>query len=88
MLNNIGPTELIVILIVLVILFGGNKLTELAKGAGEATREFKKATKDIEDTKAEVNKPITPEKETTIINDRSTLREETVSKHLKGGGKK
>ncbi|PIP52912.1 twin-arginine translocase TatA/TatE family subunit [Candidatus Beckwithbacteria bacterium CG23_combo_of_CG06-09_8_20_14_all_34_8] len=43
MLKGIGTTELIIIAVVLLILFGGKKLPELAKGMGEAIKEFKKA---------------------------------------------
>jgi sec-independent protein translocase protein TatA len=49
MLGNIGSTELIVVAIVLLILFGGKKLPELARGLGEAGKELKKAKKEIED---------------------------------------
>ena len=49
MLGNIGTTELIVIALVLLLLFGGKKLPELARGAGDAMREFRKATKEKED---------------------------------------
>lgn len=43
MLNNVGITELVVIAIVIIVLFGGRKLPELGKGVGEAIREFKKS---------------------------------------------
>ena len=49
MLRSIGPTELLVILVVLVLLFGGKKIPELAKGLGEGIRHFKGAVKDEED---------------------------------------
>jgi sec-independent protein translocase protein TatA len=45
MFRGIGTTELIIIAVVLLILFGGRKLPELGKGVGDAIREFKKATK-------------------------------------------
>ena len=38
-----GTTEIIVIAIVLIILFGGKKLPELAKGLGESIKEFRNA---------------------------------------------
>ncbi len=44
-----GPWEIVVIVFVVVLLFGGKKLPELAKGLGQGLREFKKATKDIKD---------------------------------------
>jgi sec-independent protein translocase protein TatA len=43
MLGNIGSTEIIIIAIVVLILFGGKKLPEMGKGLGESFREFKKA---------------------------------------------
>lgn len=46
---GLGPTELIVILIILLVLFGGSKLPSLAKGLGQSVKEFKKAQKDAED---------------------------------------
>lgn len=45
---GIGHTELIVILFALLLIFGGKKLPELAKGLGRGIREFKKATKELE----------------------------------------
>lgn len=56
---GLGPTELIVILIILLVLFGGSKLPSLAKGLGQSVKEFKKATKDEEEPAkpAEVKKP-------------------------------
>jgi sec-independent protein translocase protein TatA len=46
---GLGPTELIVILIILLVLFGGSKLPGLAKGLGQSIKEFKKATKEETD---------------------------------------
>lgn len=43
MFKSIGTTELIIIAIVLLVLFGGKKLPELGRGIGEAIREFKKS---------------------------------------------
>ncbi len=41
---NLGPTELIIVLVIVLVLFGGAKLPKLAKSLGEAQREFKKGT--------------------------------------------
>ncbi len=43
MFKNLGTTEIIIIAVVLLVLFGGKKLPELARGIGEASREFRKA---------------------------------------------
>ena len=37
-----SPTQLIVVLVVILLLFGGKRIPELAKGLGEGMREFKK----------------------------------------------
>ena len=46
MLRSIGLPELMVILVVAVLLFGGKKIPELAKGLGEGIRNFKESMKD------------------------------------------
>jgi len=45
-MSNIGTTELLIISVVLLVLFGGKKLPELAKGVGDSIREFKKAARE------------------------------------------
>lgn len=47
---NLGPTELIIVLVIVLVLFGGAKLPKLAKSLGEAQREFKKGTEDADKT--------------------------------------
>jgi len=46
MVKGIGSTELIIIAIILLILFGGRKLPELGRGLGESIRELKKSMKN------------------------------------------
>ncbi|MCE5215504.1 twin-arginine translocase TatA/TatE family subunit [bacterium] len=41
---GLGPQELIVILIIVVILFGGKKIPEIMRGLGQGLREFRKAS--------------------------------------------
>lgn len=45
-LFGLGAPELIVILVILLVLFGGAKLPGLAKGLGQSIKEFKKSAKD------------------------------------------
>lgn len=54
-LGGLGAPEIILIVIALLLLFGGRKIPELMKGLGKGMREFKKATKD-EDEDANDNK--------------------------------
>ncbi len=48
MLRSIGFPELMVILVVAALLFGGKKIPELAKGIGEGIKNFKSALKEGE----------------------------------------
>ncbi len=47
-IGNLGATEIILILLAVLILFGAKKIPELAKGIGTGMKEFKKALKDAE----------------------------------------
>ncbi len=44
----LGPTELVIILFIVLLLFGAKKLPDLAKGLGKSVSEFKKATTEAE----------------------------------------
>jgi sec-independent protein translocase protein TatA len=48
-LFDFGGTEILVIMVVVLIFFGGEKLPVFARGLGKAIREFKKATAGIEE---------------------------------------
>ena len=48
-MGGIGATEIILVLLVLVLLFGAKKLPELARGSGRALRIFKAETKGLMD---------------------------------------
>jgi len=52
---GLGPTELIVILVILLLLFGGSKLPSLAKGLGQSIKEFKNAAKEDSTDKAQTD---------------------------------
>ena len=54
----IGTTELIVILVIVIIIFGASRLPEIGKGIGQAIRNFKKATNEPEEI------DVTPKKDT------------------------
>jgi sec-independent protein translocase protein TatA len=44
-MQRIGLTEILLILVLIVLLFGGRKIPELMKGIGQGMKEFKKASK-------------------------------------------
>lgn len=43
---GLGTTELVIILVIVLLLFGSSRLPSLAKGMGESIRNFKKAVSD------------------------------------------
>ena len=49
MIKGIGTTELLIIALIIVLLFGGKKIPELFRGFAEAIREFKKGVKSDKD---------------------------------------
>lgn len=44
-MGKLGVTEILLILLVVILLFGGRKIPELMKGIGQGMKEFKKASK-------------------------------------------
>ncbi|HAX47372.1 MAG TPA: twin-arginine translocase TatA/TatE family subunit [Ignavibacteria bacterium] len=59
---GLGPQEIILICIVILVLFGAKKIPDLMSGLGKGMREFKKASRDIE---SEINNATTDEKKTS-----------------------
>lgn len=51
-----GPLEIALIVLILLLLFGGRKIPELMKGLGQGLREFKKASKGETDKEKEDDK--------------------------------
>ena len=47
---NIGPGELILVLVIVLIIFGPGKLPDIGNAIGRGVREFRKASSDIEDS--------------------------------------
>jgi sec-independent protein translocase protein TatA len=52
----IGPWQIALILVVVVLLFGGKKIPELMKGLGSGMKEFKDASKENDTDKKETDK--------------------------------
>lgn len=52
----IGPWQIILILFIILLLFGGKKLPELMRGLGKGMKEFKDASKDSDDSEEDKTK--------------------------------
>ena len=63
-LLNLGGPDLIIIMGIVLLLFGAKKLPELAKGMGQAVREFSKAKDEFSN---EINRPSAPPTPTVQI---------------------
>jgi sec-independent protein translocase protein TatA len=57
---GLGPTELIVILVIVLVLFGGAKLPKLARSLGQAKNEFEAGTRE---GAKEIDEPSTEKKQ-------------------------
>ncbi len=56
-LGSFGGTELIILLVIILLLFGAKRIPELAKGLGSGVREFRKGTRgEIDDEEKEEKK--------------------------------
>ena len=55
---GLGPTEIILIILALLLLFGGRKIPELMKGIGKGMKEFKKAKEEMDDDSVDDNKKL------------------------------
>ena len=61
-IGGLGTSEVVVIMLVILLLFGAKRIPELAKGLGKGIREFKDATKEI---KNEVENAVNKDDHTT-----------------------
>lgn len=52
---GLGTQELLIVLIIILVLFGGAKLPQMMKGLGQGMKEFRKATTEDEDEIAREN---------------------------------
>ena len=57
-MGDIGVTEILLILVVVVLLFGGKKIPELMKGIGEGMKEFKKASRTDDEPAINTDKTV------------------------------
>lgn len=60
MIPNIGPMELIIVLVIALLILGPGKLPEVGAAFGKTIREFRKASSDIQETTNLATSPSTP----------------------------
>ncbi len=63
MLGKVGTTELVLILLIVLIIFGVGKLPQIGGALGSAIRDFRKSSKEVEDTIDEVKGDVKAAKE-------------------------
>ena len=69
---GMGPWELLLIFVVILLLFGAKRLPEMAQGLGKGIREFKGAMKDTTDEiKGSIDPNSTPDKPTSNESNKS-----------------
>jgi len=56
LLGMIGPWQIVLIVLVFLLMFGGKKIPELMKGLGKGMKEFKDATKDLKEENKKIKK--------------------------------
>ena len=69
-LFNLAGPDLIIILLIVLLMFGAKKLPELARGMGQAVREFSKAKDEFE---REVTRPPAPEPTPALTAERTDI---------------
>ena len=57
-MSSLGPMELIIVLVIVVLIFGAGKLPEIGGALGKGIREFKQANREIRETTDELNAEI------------------------------
>ena len=53
-MGNLGPGELLIILLIAVVVFGAGKFADIGKGLGQGIRNFKKGMRDADEDEREV----------------------------------
>ena len=62
LIGSLGFWEITLIVLVVILLFGGKKIPELMKGLGKGVKSFKEGMKDVEEDVKEIKKDIEADK--------------------------
>lgn len=76
-IGGLGPMELGIIVVLVVLLFGADKLPKLARGAGEAMTEFRKAKAEADQELQQMQEETGKEETTTVETETSEEAEKT-----------
>jgi sec-independent protein translocase protein TatA len=76
---GLGPTELIIIAVIVILIFGAKRLPDIGKGLGGAIKEFKNIKKELRPDKTADEEPA-KETETAQIKKEPTLENKVVDK--------
>ena len=60
--GSLGFWEIVLIVLVVILLFGGKKIPELMRGLGKGVKSFKEGMKDVDDDVKEIKKDIESDK--------------------------
>jgi sec-independent protein translocase protein TatA len=75
MIPNVGGTEIIILLVIVLLLFGAKRIPELAKGLGSGVREFRKGVRGEADEEEKNDEELTPGKDDTRVKEESNRAE-------------
>jgi sec-independent protein translocase protein TatA len=86
-LNSLGGGELILIMLVILLFFGSNKIPELARGLGRGMREFKDAAngiqREIEESAKDIKKDVDIQKTLDQIIEDEDIKQNSNSTEIK-----
>jgi sec-independent protein translocase protein TatA len=80
----LGPWEIGLILVIIVILFGGKKLPELARSIGKSVREYRKSTEEsLDEEQTESKDEVTEQEKKTILETAKKLKIDVEGRSVK-----
>ena len=87
-LGSVGPTELIILLTIILLLFGAKRIPELAKGLGSGVREFRRGTSGEADKDAVRDRKEEQELPQSGAEQKGKVRAEHENTHVEQAGQK
>ncbi len=87
-LGSVGPTELIILLTIILLLFGAKRIPELARGLGTGIKEFKRGTSGEADKDAVKGRKEEQELSQSEVEQNGKVRAEYENTHAEQAGQK